>query len=149
MLAGFGIPMIFIDSVYKRNTEQYKTLKITQAIFIGVAQSIALISGVSRSGITIMAALMIGLSKDEAKEYSFLASIPVILGSFLIEALDVIHSPLPESIPVVITGIIFSFIGGYIAIKFFMDYLSKHSLRIFGIYRIALAVILYFMFFFK
>jgi undecaprenyl-diphosphatase len=147
MLIGFGIPMIFIDSAYKRNKKHYATMTLRAAAFIGFAQSLAQISGVSRSGITIMAAMVLGLKKDQAKEYSFLVSIPVILASVVFELIDIMKTPINESMQMIFAGIVASFIGGYLAIHFLMNYLNNHSLAIFGYYRIILAIILILLFF--
>ena len=147
MLIGFGIPMVFIDSTYKRNKKGFATMTFKAAALIGFAQSLAQISGVSRSGITIMTAMVLGLKKDAAKEYSFLVSIPVIVASVIFEIIDVMKTPINESIQMIIIGVFASFIGGYMAIHFLMRYLSNHSLAIFGYYRIILAIILVLLFF--
>ena len=146
MLILFGIFMIAI-SYRKEGIKKYTDLTIFQAALIGLAQSLALISGVSRSGITIMAALMIGLKKNEANEYSFLSSIPVILGGFALDLLTVKSIAFAEPWYIYAVGISTSFIGGFIAIKFLMDYLNKHSLAVFGYYRILLGIILLAVFF--
>lgn len=143
----FGILMIATQYL-KTGDKKYINLTIFQAALIGFAQSIALITGVSRSGITIMTALAIGLKREEASEYSFLASIPVILGGFVLDLFTTnftVFNDNPWYIYVI--GIITAFLGGFIAIKFLMNYLNNHSLAGFGYYRIILGVILLAIFF--
>jgi undecaprenyl-diphosphatase len=112
-----------------------------RALIIGLAQTVALIPGVSRSGATILSARFAGLKPAEAAEYSFLASIPVMLGvtakTFLSD-----HAYLSAHLSTLLLSNIIAFISGMIAIGFLMKYLQKHSLAIFGWYRIGLAVVL-------
>lgn len=112
-----------------------------RALIIGLAQTVALIPGVSRSGATILSARFVGLKPAEAAEYSFLASIPVMLGvtakTFLSD-----HAYLSAHLGTLALSNLVAFISGMVAIGFLMKYLQKHSLAIFGWYRVVLAAIL-------
>jgi len=112
-----------------------------RALIIGLAQTFALIPGVSRSGATILSARFMGLKPAEAAEYSFLASIPIMLGvtakTFLSD-----HAYLSQHLGSLMVSNLIAFISGMIAIGFLMRYLQKHSLAVFGWYRIGLAVVL-------
>jgi len=146
MLILLGIPMITLSSIKGRGLS-YFDLNNSGALKLGLAQSLALISGLSRSGITILTGLLLGLKKSEASEYSFLISIPVILGAFVLDLVTLRSTSQIEPIATIIIGGICSFIGGFIAISFLMRYLNTHSLAVFGYYRIILAIILIFLFF--
>ncbi|MDP4007754.1 MAG: undecaprenyl-diphosphate phosphatase [Candidatus Peregrinibacteria bacterium] len=118
------------------------TLKLTwpKIIFIGLLQSVALIPGVSRSGSTISAGLMVGLSRTEAARFSFLLGSIAIFGAGLLTAKDVISDGLyfPE-ISVAITGFVASLLAGYFSVTFLMKFLKNHSLHVFALYLVILA----------
>jgi undecaprenyl-diphosphatase len=121
-----------------KNGEQ---LSVWRALAIGGAQMLALIPGVSRSGATILAGRFSGLKADEAAEYSFLASIPIMLGVTLkIFMSD--YDYLSANMGTLVVSNLFAFISGLIAVGFLMRYLGKHSLVVFGWYRIGLALVL-------
>ncbi len=103
------------------------------AILIGIAQGIAIIPGISRSGATISAGLMMGMTPQLAAKYSFLLSIPAILGASIVELKDYIHV---SSIPwfTYIIGIITAFIVGVMSLKFLLWILTKGQLLLFAIY---------------
>ncbi len=108
------------------------------AIFIGIAQVIALIPGNSRSGITISAGLVRGLDRATAARYSFLLGIPAIAGAGLLAVLDLLQaSDLRQQLPILITTFLTAAISGYLCIRFLLNWLKSHSLQVFIIYRIA------------
>ncbi len=131
------IPMYLGEKLGKKETT-LKNLTHLKALFIGIFQALALLPGTSRSGITISAGLLVGLKREEAAKYSFLAGAPLILGAGLYEGLKLFKS---NSIDwyVASSGFIASFISSFIAIAFLIPYLKKHSLNIFIFYRLALA----------
>ncbi len=141
MLAIVGVLMIVVDKLpMKSKKASGKDLSPRRALVIGLAQAFALIPGVSRSGSTIIASRVMGLNSKAAAEYSFMVSIPIMLG--LISKLIIKDSDrayLMSHLDVVVIGNIAAFISGMIAIKFMLTYLEKHGLSIFGWYRIALA----------
>lgn len=140
-LAVVGLIMLFLEQLPKlKSIKDGSRLSWWQALIIGIAQCIALIPGTSRSGTTIIASRIMGLKPKQAAEYSFLVSIPVMLG--LIAKLFISDSAyMIANWQIVLIGNIFAFIFGMIAIKYLLNYLAKHSLKVFGVYRIVLALI--------
>lgn len=118
-----------------------ESLSYFRALLIGLAQVLALIPGVSRSGSTIIASRLAGLSAAPAAEYSFLASIPIMLGLTLKSLLSD-QAYLADNLSALIIGNITAFVAGMLAIGFLMKYLSGHNLALFGWYRIGLSAIL-------
>lgn len=111
-------------------------------ILIGAAQAAALIPGVSRSGATIAAGIALGLSREAAARFSFLLSMPIVLGAGLLKTKDLIESGLPvgEAAPFA-AGLITSAVVGYLAIKFLLSFLQKHGVGVFVWYRILLGLV--------
>jgi undecaprenyl-diphosphatase len=109
-------------------------------LFIGVAQSLALVPGVSRSGATISAGLFRGFDRVAAARYSFLLSVPAVVLSGLFELRKVGENGSPSAAATVIATLV-AFVTGYLAIAWLLRYLSTHSLEIFVIYRIALGAL--------
>jgi undecaprenyl-diphosphatase len=145
MLLVIGIPMILVGKPNKNadNREIEESVGWKSTIKIGVAQAIALIPGVSRSGITILTGLMSNLSASKAAEFSFLLAIPVIAGaSFKTLLMDGGIAFVRDNFTAVAVGNITSFIAGILAISFLIKFISKRGLKDFGWYRIGLALIL-------
>ena len=113
------------------------------AVFMGVIQGLATLPGISRSGSTLTAGIVCGKDKKEVADFSFLMSIPVIIGSLVFECVKIESFSLPF-IDIVI-GMIFSFIFGYIAIKWMIQIVKKAKLYYFSIYLIILAIITMFI----
>ena len=116
-----------------------RSLTLMEAFWIGCAQAVALIPGVSRSGATIVAALVIGLRRADAARFIFLLSIPAILGAAASEAPKMLKAGLAGEAALFAIGIAVSAIVGYGAVRFFIQYLGRHSLAAFAWYRLALA----------
>ncbi len=143
MLLVVGLVMVLeprFNRVKKIGLEGISTKK---AVGIGFAQALALIPGTSRSGATILAGRFAGLSNGKAAEYSFLIAIPALTGALIKtllegEAQELINS----SGGLLVVGITTAFITGYFAIAVMLKFLRKHSLAVFGYYRIALALLL-------
>ena len=143
LLILFGIPLLFIEQKFANNSRNYLALDTKSSLLIGFAQAIALFSGVSRSGITIMTGLTRGLTKEAAKKFAFLLSIPTISAGFLLELLKIANNyQFQESFLVIFAGSLAAFISGSFAIKILMDFLKHKSLAVFGYYRIILGIIL-------
>lgn len=104
-----------------------------EALWMGLGQACAILPGLSRSGTTIAAGLTIGLDKEFAAKFSFILSIPAILGAFILQAKD-IGSALDVNFLPVILGFIASVIAGYLAIKWMLDLIKNRSLDIFAYY---------------
>ena len=139
--------LFFIGEKLSSFTKNIVDLTWRNSLFIGLAQAVALIPGVSRSGITILAGLKIGLTREVAARFSFLLAIPIVLGAGLAKLLDLSSIAIcPTELAVLISGLIASVITGYFCIKYFLKFLQKNTLIPFAIYRIilALAVLGYF-----
>lgn len=113
-----------------------KKLKWWQVIFVGIAQAVAIIPGVSRSGSTIFAGTMLGMKREEAAQFSFLLGAVAITGAGILTALDLDSSSVDWS--VLTAGFVSSFVAGFLSVKWLMKYLKHHSLRVFGIYLVVL-----------
>ena len=141
-LAAVGIVMVVLEKLPKASlVEDGEKLSPWRALAIGLAQMVALIPGVSRSGSTIIAGRLAGLRPAAAAEYSFLASLPIMLG-VTVKTFFGDTDYLVAHLGTLAIGNLAAFISGLIAVGFLMRYLSKHSLAIFGWYRIGLAVVL-------
>lgn len=143
MLTIVGVLMVLSDRLPKKSaTNSGSDLSPYRAFTIGVAQMFALIPGVSRSGSTILAGRAMGLNARAAAEYSFLVSIPIMLGLILllfVKSTD--RHYILQHLDIVVASNVAAFITGMIAIKFMLDYLSKHGLKLFGWYRIGVAAV--------
>jgi len=141
-LAIVGVLMIVVEKLPKASpVKDGEKLSGTRAFIIGIAQMIALIPGVSRSGATILAGRFSGLKPADAAEYSFLASLPIMMGVTLKIMLTDFDYVVANA-GVVITSNIFAFLSGLLAVGFLMRYLANHSLAVFGWYRLGLASVL-------
>ena len=111
----------------------YNTITKKEALFMGLGQACAILPGLSRSGTTIAAGLTIGLNKEFAAKFSFILSIPAILGAFVLQLKD-IGSAMDANFLPVFLGFIASIIAGYMAIKWMLDLIQNKSLDIFAYY---------------
>ena len=132
-----GIVMIAIDrQAAGRVGRGIATLTYTDAILIGLAQTLALVPGVSRSGATICMALLLGLTRSDAARFSFLLSIPAIAGAGILEARSAFVGLGSSAIPALATGIGVAAVVGYASIAWFLRWLGSHDLVGFAVYRI-------------
>lgn len=138
----FGILMLAAEKYGRKNRERSS---LPDGLFIGVAQAIALIPGVSRSGITITAGLFKNLTRETAARFSFLLSTPIIGGAMLLEGRKLLHDPAAHNFNLFIVGFLSAFISGLFAIKFLLYFLKKHPLNIFVYYRFVLAAVILLM----
>ncbi len=120
--------------------KQNKFLTVKNAVVTGFFQCLALIPGVSRSGATISGGLLQGLTREEATRFSFLLSVPILVASGLKKAFGLWHTGVLSTLgPDLILASIIAFVTGYFSIRFLITYLKNHTLRVFVIYRVALA----------
>ena len=132
---------LVFERVFKQ-TGEIKSMTLWKCFIVGVAQSIALIPGVSRSGITILAGLSQGLKREAAARFSFLLSAPVMVGAGAKKALDLRHIEFTgDEVGILVVGFLSSAIVGLLAIKFLLSYLARHRLDVFAYYRFVLAAI--------
>ena len=145
-----GILFIIVEMLYKNKPSSVLALQdinYLQAVLIGVAQVLAAVfPGTSRSGITIIAGLVLGLSRSIAAEYTFVLSVPVMVGASLLKLIKFGFSYTAAELVILSVGFISAFLVSIAVIKFLMDFIKKHDFKIFGYYRILLgiAVIIYF-----
>lgn len=139
-----GILLIVLEKLPKLSLAKTAELPANRALVIGLTQVLALIPGTSRSGSTIIAGRLMGLTASKAAEFSFLVSIPIMLGviaKLLIKDSD--RAYLLQNFTPLMVGNLAALISGLVAVGFLMRYLERRSLAIFGWYRIALAVVLF------
>ena len=144
MLILVGIAFIVIESLKKKNPRVTSIEELTykDAIIIGIFQLIAAIfPGTSRSGATIVGALMIGISRTVAAEYTFYLAIPAMAGASLLKILKFGFGFTGEELAVLLVGTLVSLVVSILIIKFLMNYIKKHDFKIFGYYRIVLGII--------
>jgi len=112
-----------------------------RALFIGFAQALALIPGTSRSGITITAGEYLGLNRESAARFSFLLATPISLGAGMYKFLQLLtDKDASGTVSATVLGIIVAFVVGILVIKWFLDYLKKHTLLAFVVYRVVLGL---------
>jgi len=148
MLVLGGILFIWAEKASRKDRD-FKSLTIGDGLIIGLAQVLAFIPGVSRSGITIVAGLWRDFSRREAARFSFLLSVPVILGANIRKISQIDPADFSETfIFVSILGAAVAALLGYFIIKLLLKFLDKHSLTYFAVYRFILAALLGFIFLF-
>lgn len=139
----FGIVLWLADKYSKKNNE-LSAISYNHSFWIGISQALALVPGVSRSGITMTAGRLGGLTKKDAARFAFLLATPAMLGAFVFKLKDIALSAV--DLPFVV-GVIASALFGFLAIKFLLKYLEKGSFVIFVWYRIIVATIVLFLYF--
>lgn len=142
----YGVLFIVVESVHRSvKIKNFKTLSYKTAFLIGAFQMLALIPGTSRSGATILGAMILGTSRYVAAEYSFFLAIPVMFGA---SGLKVVKFFLKDHVSftstelgILVVGMLVSFLVSLVAIKYLMNFIKKHDFKPFGYYRIALGII--------
>lgn len=139
-LIGLALLLAIAEMVASQKRDM-KTLRLSDALAVGLAQVFALIPGSSRSGTTITGGLFAGIQREAAARFSFLLSIPAIGASGLLEFREVLRSHDAEWTPIIVASIVAA-VSGYLSIAFLLKFLQKHTTFIFVVYRIALGVLL-------
>ena len=137
-MIAFGLIMLAADRTASLRRD-LTSLNRRDGIFIGFAQALALVPGVSRSGATISAGLFRGLDRTAAARYSFLLSIPAVVLSGLFELRKIGGEGSAGAVPTVIATVL-AFIVGYLSIAFLLRYLARHTIAVFVAYRVVLGV---------
>jgi len=140
MLVAVGFLMLIAEKANKYKDMEKTGLK--DAIIIGISQAIAIIPGVSRSGITISAGLFRGLKREASARFSFLLSTPIIAGATMLHFKKLVTAQENYNLQLFAIGLVTSYITGIIAIKFLLNFLKKHPLNVFVYYRFILAVVI-------
>jgi undecaprenyl-diphosphatase len=141
MLVVFGVVLGVIDAV-ARNERVLNRLTMRDGLLLGLAQAMSLVPGVSRSGGTISAGLLLGYRREAAARYSFLLAIPAVLASGLFELKDVVTGEAPIAWGPTLLATVIAFAVGLVVIVYFLRYISTHSFRPFVVYRIALGLLI-------
>lgn len=140
----YGIAFIVIEIWNKKRvpiTQELEDISYKTAFLIGMFQVLSIIPGTSRSGATIIGALLIGVSRVAAAEFTFFLAVPVMFGLSAIKILKFGMSFTSTEFLVLIIGMAVAFIVSVLVIKFLMGYIKKHDFKIFGWYRIALGIL--------
>jgi len=149
----YGIAFIRVERQNEKKKPKVRSvhgIDLKTALLIGAFQCLSLIPGTSRSGSTILGAILLGVSRSAGAEFSFFMAIPTMLGASAIKGLKFVLSGVEATateIGVLIVGCIVSFVVSMVVIKALMEYVRKHSFSVFGVYRIVLGavVLLYFL----
>ncbi|MDD5342043.1 MAG: undecaprenyl-diphosphatase UppP [Patescibacteria group bacterium] len=138
-----GAGLIFLAERLSRKDKPIESVNAGKALTIGLSQSLALIPGVSRSGITIITGLFVGLKREAAARFAFLLSIPVIGGAGLKKTIDLWQGgALTQDWLIYLVGFLASLSSGYFCVKYFLRYLKSRSLAPFAYYRLILGLVL-------
>lgn len=141
-LIAYGIGFIFIERQNRRiEVNSLQSLTYKTALFIGLAQVLALIPGTSRSGSTIIAAILLGTSRFVATEFSFFLGVPAMFGLSALKLIKFGFNYNLDEIFILIIGMLVSFVISMIVIQKLVDYVKRHDFSLFGKYRIVLGVI--------
>jgi len=124
-----------------RKTRKLEDVTRTDAIWVGLAQAMALVPGTSRSGATITAGLFLGMEREAAARFSFLLSIPAIVLSGLYGLTGLISGEEDVGFGALAISTLFAFAVGYLSIAFLLRYLARHSTMIFVVYRVILGAL--------
>ncbi len=147
----YGVLFIIIERLHKGKQPNITTLtqlSYKTALLIGVFQLLALIPGTSRSGATIIGAMILGSSRVIAAEFTFFLAIPVMFGASLLKLVKFGLNFSSYEIIILFTGMFVAFVTSILAIKFLMGYIKKHDFKVFGYYRIILGCIVFIYFLF-
>ena len=145
----YGIAFLFLEKGnrgrFVKRIEDVHDISWKTAIFIGCFQVLSLIPGTSRSGSTILGAILLGVGRGAGAEFSFFMAIPTMLGASAIKLLDFFSETgfgmTGDELSVLLVGMVVSFIVSLLVIKGLMDYVRKHSFAVFGVYRIILGIV--------
>lgn len=150
MLIVYGIAFIIVEKLH--NGKEFKindigSITFKTAALIGIFQVLALIPGTSRSGATIVGAMIIGVGRTAAAEFTFYLAIPVMFGASLLKLIKFGFAFTTAEAAALILGMVIAFVVSIIAIRFLMGYIKKHDFTVFGWYRIILGILVLVMMF--
>ncbi|WP_368504629.1 undecaprenyl-diphosphate phosphatase [Alkalihalophilus sp. As8PL] len=147
-LATTGLFLIIIERFFKYGNRTVENMTFLDSVIVGLGQTLAVIPGISRSGATLITALFAGLSKETAVRYSFLLSIPVILGSSVFAIGDFADGSLVADIGILslVVAFLATFIFSWLGIVWLIEFLKKSKLIYFAIYCFAAAIFIFFYF---
>ena len=142
----YGVAFLFVEKLNRRGLQAENVYAISwkTALFIGIFQCLSLIPGTSRSGSTILGAILLGVGRSAGAEFSFFLAIPTMLGASALKLLKFLAaglSPTATELGVLLIGCVVSLLVSLLVIKGLMDYVRKHSFAGFGVYRIVLGLL--------
>lgn len=140
MLVLFGGVLLWVERASGQDRE-LAGLRWRDALLIGCAQAVALVPGVSRSGVTIAAGMALGLRREAAARFTFLLSAPIVAGAGGKQLLDILRHSGLASLDLLLVGMVSAGVVGYLVIRFLLQYLARHPLDVFAYYRFALAIV--------
>jgi undecaprenyl-diphosphatase len=152
MLIVYGIAFIIVEKLHKGKEfkiNDISSITFKTAALIGIFQVLALIPGTSRSGATIVGAMIIGVGRTAAAEFTFYLAIPVMFGASLLKLIKFGFAFTTAEAAALILGMIAAFVVSIIAIRFLMGYIKKHDFTVFGWYRIVLGILVLVMMFLR
>ena len=152
MLIVYGIAFIIVEKLHKGKEfkiNDISSITFKTAALIGIFQVLALIPGPSRSGATIVGAMIIGVGRTAAAEFTFYLAIPVMFGASLLKLIKFGFAFTAAEAAALILGMIAAFVVSIIAIRFLMGYIKKHDFTVFGWYRIILGILVLVMMFLR
>ncbi len=138
---GFGLALYWFDVRGAHQRDEH-SLGWRGALIIGLSQVLAIIPGTSRSGITMTAGLMLGLSRQAASRFSFLLAIPTIVMSGALVTLELILSPAPVDWNALMLGVVLAFVAAYLCIHYFLKFIEQVGMLPFVLYRLLLGVLI-------
>jgi undecaprenyl-diphosphatase len=131
--------VLFLTKFFKSAKER---MNFGDAFLVGLAQAIAILPGISRSGLTISTGIFTGVKRSKAAEFSFLLSLPAVLGASLLELQDLLkHVNINQDLKIYIIGTVTAFVVGYLAIKFLLAVIKKGKFQYFGYYCFAVGLL--------
>lgn len=139
----YGILFIVIERWNKKRTpkiENLEDISYKTAFLIGLFQVLSIVPGTSRSGSTIIGALLLGVSRVAAAEFTFFLAVPVMFGYSLLKVVRFGIALTSAELVILIVGVVVAFAVSLIVIKFLMSYIKKHDFQVFGVYRIILGI---------
>ena len=148
MLIIYGVAFILVENYNKKREPKIGSISqidYKTALFIGCFQALSMLPGTSRSGATIIGALLLGVSRVAAAEFTFYLAVPTMLGASLLKLVKFgIEFTASEAIALLI-GMLTAFVVSLFAVKFLMNYVKRHDFKVFGWYRIALGIVILFI----
>jgi undecaprenyl-diphosphatase len=142
VLIVFALVLGYSDA-HGRHAREIEEVSGRDGVLIGLAQSLSLVPGVSRSGATMSAGLLLGLQRPAAARFAFLLAVPAVVASGLFELKDVVTGDkhVNASLGATLVATVVAFVVGYAAIAWFLRYLASHSVRVFVLYRLGLGTL--------
>ncbi|MFH0772933.1 MAG: undecaprenyl-diphosphate phosphatase [bacterium] len=141
-LITIGIVFIIVERMKLKGRMSMAQMSLPTAVLIGLAQSLAVVPGVSRAGIVILAMILLGFKRDESAQYSFMLALPTLAAAALLDVVKMRSVKFSfNEIEMIVVGTIVAFAVAYVSMKWFVGFLQKQRLTSFGVYRIGIGII--------